>query len=172
MKYILILLFVIPTLCFSQEKATTESGKTVLLNKNGTWKYITAGKSNFIKKESTDKESYILSGTVKIETGKGDNVDVFFNGIILKGLWDEFLKRHSSEYEFFSLVANMLSLEAKYTLKNNLSFEPMTRQFFMYQDNSFICDYKMMGRNGYGNLVETSALVKYNPEKRTSSITE
>lgn len=166
MKTLLLGLFLIPALCFGQETATTSSGKKVILNKDGTWKYADAKKSggSFSKKVGADKSSYILNGTVEIENGHDDKVMVEFNASVPQKEWDDRTKG-KSEKDYFELIAGLLSLKAQYTLKNTLSFEPMKKQFFMYTDGYFMSSYKMMGKNGYGNSIETTALVKVDPEK-------
>lgn len=164
MKHIFIILFLIPTICFGQETATTSSGKKVILNKDGTWKYSDLKPSKGLsKKLSDDKSKYLLSNVVQVESGQGEKIDVEFNASVDKQIWDN-LTKGKSELEYFELIAGLLSIKAQYTLKNNLSFTPFKKQFFMYSDGVFMSSYKMSGRNGYGNLIETSALVKCNPE--------
>lgn len=165
-KAILFALF-LPMIGFTQEKATTETGKKVILKKDGTWEYTTTAsktkKVSALNKElSGDK--YMLSQVVLIETGKEQKVEVTFNASVPKQVWDELAsKNKDGESDYFALVASMLSINAKYTLKNPLSFEPFSKQFFMYMDGAFMSSYKMSGKNGYGNSVETTALVKYDP---------
>lgn len=171
MRYFLLFLIIAPLLSFSQETAITESGKKVKLNKDGTWVFIQAtsadkAESTFTKKINDNKESYMLSGVVMIKNGKEEKVPVTFSGSVPVQSWDNLAKTwKDGEADFFSFVCKMLSLEAQYKLKNNLSFEPFPKQFFLYYDNSFKSSYKMIGRNGYGNLIETSSLVSYDPAK-------
>ena len=137
-------------------------------------------KKQVVKKETTtfktDPRSdgnYHLSDIVKIENGEGENVDVVFTASVPFEIWDSVSKRFShSGKKYFSFISNLLSIQARHTLKNNLSFEPFSKQFFSFIDGRFVCDYKMMGRNGYGNLVETSSLVVYNPYTGSESMQE
>lgn len=122
----------------------------------------------FTKKFSGDSVSYVISDSINIQNGKSEYVKVFFIGSVAKAKWRELLVKNKNEKEFFELIGGMLSLEAQYKLKNKLSFEPFKRQFFFWDEKSkkFICDYKLMGRNGYGNMVETSVLAEYDPNEQ------
>jgi len=119
------------------------------------------------EKRLVDDSSYGLSGSVKVANGKEEKVAVNFRATVPIDVWKQLVvKSKMIEKEFFVLVAALLTLNAQYTLKNTLSFEPFPNQFFFYNKDEkvFISSYKMSGRNGYGNLVETSELVRYDPE--------
>jgi hypothetical protein len=90
---------------------------------------------------------------------------VTFEAKIDKAAWDEQIRKHDLESDYFELLVNFLSIKARYTLTNDLSFEPFKKQIVTYSNGDLICNYKMTGRNGFGNMVETSVLVKYNPDK-------
>lgn len=109
---------------------------------------------------------YNFKGSVMIKDGHGEKVKVLFSGSVDKNKWEELKKaKNYSDYDAFNLVASILSVNAQYKLKNSQSFSPLSNQFFMWSNdtNSFISNYKMMGRNGFGNLTESTALVEYNP---------
>jgi hypothetical protein len=174
--FFIIACLAISTVVISQETATTESGKKVILNKDGTWKYApeshskTLGSNTFTKLISDNNARYYLSDMVTIENGKEEEVPVKFNASIPKDAWDDLVKKYGMvESEYFALMARSLSLNAQYSLKNTLSFEPFTKQFFSLNDGVFVSDYKMVGKNGYGNAVETSVLVKYDPKELKSN---
>lgn len=116
------------------------------------------------RRYSSDSMTVYLSDTVEITNGKEEKIKVYFTGAVLPKVWDHFLET-KDEKDFFKLIVSILSIRAQYTLKNTLSFEPFKNEFFMWDDakKSFTCSYKMMGRNGYGNLLETSSLVEYDP---------
>lgn len=122
--------------------------------------------SKSLKKIDGYDTSYVLEDSCKVLNGKLEYVTVFFKTLVPVKVWDELISKYDNkEKEFFSSIGVGLTIKAKYTLSNNLSFEPFRHQFVLYDKNSntFNCDYKMMGRNGYGNMVETTALVKYDP---------
>jgi len=107
---------------------------------------------------------------VKIENGHGEKIAVLFSGKVDKYIWTDLVKKNNnSEKEAFDYIAWILSLRAQSSLKNELSFEPLKKQFFFNDRENFICDYKMMGRNGYGNLIEMSYLVTSASEYSTKS---
>lgn len=136
--------------------------------------------TNFKKTESTNGEKYFLEGVVSVENGHSESVDVTASASVKKEIWDSFVaklravqdssnrvnnKNHIvNDSTTFSFVLSMLTIKAKYTLKNSSSFVPLSKQFFTWYNGEFTCSYKMMGRNGYGNLVETESLVFYRPE--------
>ncbi len=121
--------------------------------------------ADFKKKLESDS-LYTITGSVMVKNGHDEKMKVVFTASVLKVKWDEIKKnKNYSDYDVFNLVASMLNSDAKYKLKNKESFVPLPTQFFMWNSdrNSFISNYKMMGRNGFGNLSETTALVEYNP---------
>ncbi len=123
--------------------------------------------STFSKRLSADSLDYFLSDMVAIKNGKEESVKVSFRASIPVEVWKDYVKRyHNKEKDLFLLISSILSLNAQYTLKNTLSFEPIKSQFFMYdkENKVFMSNFKMMGRNGYGNLVETSEIVRYDLE--------
>ena len=116
----------------------------------------------FSQLPKTIKDSlYIFTDIpVNIENGHGDKVKVLFSGKVDKNIWTGLVqKNNNSEKVAFDYIAWILSLRAQSSLKNELSFEPLKKQLFFNDHENFICDYKMMGRNGYGNLQETSVIV-------------
>ena len=127
--------------------------------------------ADFKKTFLTGDSIYNITGSVMIKNGHDEKVKVLFKGSVSKDKWNELttVKKYS-DYEAFDLVTSILSLNAQYKLKNKESFSPLPSQFFMWSsdNNAFICNFKMMGRNGYGNLIETTALVDYNPLKETN----
>jgi len=120
--------------------------------------------SGIIEKKLDDNIYKFKDIPVEIENGHGEDIEVLFSARISMYVWKDFVSKNgNNEKKAFLLVASMLSLQAKLSLENVLSFEPLKKQFFTINDQGFICAFRMMGRNGYGNLVETSALVTYKP---------
>lgn len=148
------------------KKATT---KSTTAKSSTTTKSATSSKNvSGFKKTLSGDSLYSLAGDVMIKNGHDEKVKVSFRASVLKDKWDEFTKtKKYSDIDAFELVAALLALNAQYTLKNTDSFVPLPSQFFMWSsdNNSFMANFKMMGRNGYGNLTETSTLAFYDPYK-------
>lgn len=112
---------------------------------------------------------YSLIGSVMLENGHKEKIKVLFESTVSINKWDVLKKEKKySDYDLFSLAAMILTSNAKYKLKNTESFSPLPKQFFMLSKDSdeFISNFKMMGRNGFGNLTETTSLVSYNPYEK------
>jgi hypothetical protein len=152
MKYFLLVILLTSFTAYGQTKPTQTKSKAVATSKT------------FKKQLSEDKQSYLLSDVVKIENGKGDNIPVTVTATIDKATWDTVVKKRVLESDYFELIVNMLAIKAQFTLENTLSFEPFKKQSMKYIDGAFVCNFKMMGRNGFGNMVETSTVVKCDPE--------
>jgi hypothetical protein len=151
MKYFFLAILLTSFTAYGQTKPSQTKSKAVATSKT------------FKKQLTEDKKSYLISDLVKIENGKEEDVPVTFTVTVDKAAWDQLIK-DKLEPDYFELIASMLAIKAKFTLDNNLSFEPFKKQSMKYIDGVFTCDFKMMGRNGYGNMVETSTLVKCDPE--------
>jgi hypothetical protein len=123
-------------------------------------------KSTFNKEFDATKSEYYFDNVVKVKNGHDEDVDVKVTGSVPVKAWSKYVNHLSDEIAFVTLVHH-LSLEAQYQLKNPLSFEPMKTQFFMWyeKDSCFVCIYKYMGRNGYGNMIEGESIVQYKPGK-------
>jgi len=140
---------ILSSVCFSQSKISEDG--------------------NF--KIDSGADSYYLSGVVKVLNGKAEDVDVSFSATIAKDAWDNSKKlRGMSDQKYFELVGKMLSMSAQNQLKNNLSFEPFPKQYFSWLDTHFESHYKLAGRNGYGNLTETTVLAFYDPTENPTGI--
>lgn len=127
---------------------------------------VSAQKSSFTKTLSKDQKEYYISDTVTVENGKDEKVKKFFSLSVDTSVWTNFVKKHEGEQSAFDFIANMLTINVKYKLKNRLSFEPIDGNFITWydKDNSYITNYKLMARNGYGNLTEGEIFVEYKPE--------
>lgn len=118
------------------------------------------------KSQSSDSEYFFNNIPVPIENGHGDTIKVLFWGSITKKLWAALLEKNDyDETKAFYYLGQGLSLKAQYILKNPLSFEPFKKQKFVSHGGNVLCMYEMMGKNGYGNSVETTTIVDYNPLK-------
>jgi hypothetical protein len=158
-------LFIISFLCMTQI-VNAQTTKKETTNKNIVKTTNPKAPADFKKTLLPGDSVYNFKGTVMIKNGHGEKVKVFFTGSVDKNKWEELKKsKNYSDYDAFNLVASILSVNAQYKLKNTQSFSPLSDQFFMWSNdtNSFISNYKMMGRNGFGNLTESTALVEYNP---------
>jgi hypothetical protein len=122
------------------------------------------------KMEARGQDTINVSGYRMFEDGHGELVKVFFEGWkIPKDKWREMAVKNNkgSDEGWFETLTWIFSYDAQNQLKNRESFVPLRKQFFMWSDEgSYLCSYKLMGRNGYGNLIELEALVEYNPDKK------
>jgi len=118
-----------------------------------------------------DSNYYSLSGSVFISNGHDEKVKVYFEGYVPVVNWNETFKMAFSkgydkaEINLFESVTYLISVDAKFKLKNKESFVPLPKQFFIWDDESksFLSNYKMMGRNGFGNLIEMTAISLFKP---------
>jgi len=123
----------------------------------------TQSKKFILKAVSQDGKDYLLSDSVTIENGKGEKIKVLVEASVPVRIWDKY--KGNDEKEYYWLISNMLALKAKSVLKNTLSFEPIKKQYVTWSrdDGAFYTNFKFMGRNGYGNMVETTEIVYYQP---------
>ena len=139
---------------------------------------IVLGQS-FSKKTFKDKE-YVISDTIRIKNGHDELVSVSFVGIFTQKVWNDYVDsqkaiqdslniKYSVNYTVtdstvFTMINEIISSKAQYQLKNHISFVPLKSQFFFWyeREDKFVCDYKMMGRNVYGNLTEVSVPIEFN----------
>lgn len=146
MKKILLIISLAPAFCIAQDVS-------ILL-------------THPVQKTKMDSQYVFTNIMIAVEDGHGDTVMVSFSGYSTLPTWNNVLEKNDyDEVRAFSVMAQSLSLEAKYKLKNPLSFEPFKKQSFLSMDGSIVSMYKMMGKNGYGNSIETTAMVKYNPKQ-------
>lgn len=115
-----------------------------------------------LPKRTVKSEYYFTDIPVTVYNGHEDSINVLFSAAIDTTLWQKYVAtQKNNERDAFSAVAMYLSLSAKYTLNNKLSFEPFKKQFFSGKKKTFECLYKMSGKNGFGNDVEGSEIVYY-----------
>lgn len=131
---------------YSQTKATTEIGKQVILNDDGTWQYSSEKKQGISIPNFTDKTFYWKDGYDKI-------VQVsFFN--LLSDV------KEIDKNLFQKMFMNSL-IEAKYKLKNKVSFVPKELSFMKDKKGGYIIKVKYLGKNAYGSESESSSLFSY-----------
>jgi hypothetical protein len=166
MKFILPLLMLFSSSAFAQKKdkpKTDQSTKSTQVQlPRISIPTITLSSSLNKKIHPSDSTKYYISDSVQVTNGKEEKVKVLFEAVVPIKIWDV-KSAMQDEKLYFSEICSSFSIKAQYTLKNSLSFEPFKKQFFMWEDSRsvFICNFKMMGRNGYGNLIEGSSLVEY-----------
>jgi hypothetical protein len=141
---------------------------------------LTSLVSNAQFKKTTTSDKYIIIDSVKIKNGHNEYNTITVKGMFPQKIWDDYVikqktlqdslnTKYSKNYittdsSVFTFLIQILSIKASGSgLKYPDSFIPLNEQFFSWyeKENSFMCNYKMMARNGYGNLTETSALVMY-----------
>lgn len=98
--------------------------------------------SNAMAKSEKNGIYFFEDIPVSIENGHGDSVVVLFSAYIQKKVWDDFALSYNMNEKFaFSRIARSLSLNARYVLKNDLSFEPLKKQKFINDASVFQCMY-------------------------------
>ena len=119
------------------------------------------------KKTTYSATEYAIMDSVKITTGHGDTVNSFVVCVVPMKIWDDAVKaKEMSDEKYLSHAVNMVAIAAQFTLKTPASFEARRNQFISWMDKKgFTSAFKMMGRNGYGNMTETVAFVSWNPAK-------
>lgn len=151
MKKILSLICVaISTFGFSQEIATTENGKKVILNKNGTYEFI---------KSNVAKESLLLISDFKLENGRmtaiqkncmiknGDNklADV----IITVGCDEEKFK--SIGIDNINKMLNIINNESISATKNKYTYNPKIIKLSYMKDDTWHSTLEYTAQNDYGS---------------------
>ena len=121
------------------------------------------------KKSIKNDTEWLITDSVTITDGYKESVKVYVIMGCPKDKWDQFLKlnENTTDSSGLYLAISMLAIDAQYSLKNTASFVPMRKQIITWDEkqNGFSCWFKMMGRNGYGNLIETDKIVVYKPFK-------
>ena len=139
---------------YSQTKATTEIGKQVILNDDGTWQYTNKKKQEVSIPNFTDKTFYWKDGYDKV-------VQVSFFNLLsdVKGI-DKNL--------FQKMVIKSLT-DAKYKLKNKVSFVPRELSFMKDKKGGYIIKVKYLGKNAYGSESENSSFFAYDQNGESSN---
>jgi hypothetical protein len=149
-KIILLLVLFCSGFVFGQETATTESGKTVYLNKNGTYKYAkkeeitsTIIKENDIVKIGEDvmfkpKPFYIINGDEK-------NVEVKFSFSC------SFNRYSSISIDDINGMVSTANIKAMFFMKNRRTYVPKKITFFFSEREShWIISIDYVASNDYG----------------------
>jgi hypothetical protein len=132
---------------FSQVKATTEEGKQVLLNENGTWAYTGTGESPKLNiPDFDDKSFYWKNGYDKI-------VSVKFQNLMPKPITLD-------KAIFKSMVMDCMT-KAKYKLKNKLSYVPVDLSIMKRETDEYVMIIKYLGKNAYGAESKESSYFTY-----------
>jgi hypothetical protein len=129
------------------------------------YKSSAQGVHAFQKKIDDTKKAYLLEDVIIIENGKEEEIKVKFSASVPIEVWSKNWKKSGEkEKEYFNSIAFLLSIQAQNSLANPLSFQPFAKEFFTWDNQKFVCNYKMSGKNGLGNSVETSLIVKSDPD--------
>lgn len=148
-KILLIICVTMSYFGFSQEIATTESGKKVILNKNGTYEFI---------KTNVAKESLLLISDFKLENGRmtaiqkncliknGDNklADV----IITVGCDEEKFK--SMSIENINGMLNIINDKSISATKNKYTYNPKIIKLSYMKDDTWHSTIEYTAQNDYG----------------------
>lgn len=154
------LLFISTMLCasiaLSQEYATTETGKVVQLNKNGTYKYVKPKESSPIYETDFKKKDGKVSINNKtisliLADKKMQNVDLTF-----QSTERQFMQTNVDNMNI--MVANA-NIEAMSRMKNKYTYMP--RSVYMYFSeniNKWIVSITYTSENDYGGSKEGKAV--------------
>jgi len=113
----------------------------------------------------TDSSKIVINNlSLNILNGHGESVEVKFTIYSDIKSWNYLIWHHHNNDEMDAVqdIADDISNEAQQSLKNILSFQPFKKEFITIQNGTATCNYKMMGKNGYGNDIETSQEVSVN----------
>lgn len=158
MKKILIFLF-FPLIVSAQEYATTDNGKRVLLNKNGTYKYLKDTPNNndriFLKNfKETDGLVIYPEALIKMENADEKKIDVKFSFISTK---EEFSTLTESSINIMVTKAN---IEVMHLMKNKYTYTPKKILMIHSAENqNWIIDIAYTAQNDYGGLKDGHKLV-------------
>lgn len=144
-KFIILFLSLTFINTYSQTIATTEMGKEVILNKDGTWKYSNE-KETISTPTFTDK-------TFKWKNGYDKIVEVNFLNFLSS-------EKKIDKTIFDKMIMNSL-VKAKYKLKNKTSFVPRELSFMDSKKGGYIVTVKYLGKNSYGAESESKTMFLY-----------
>lgn len=148
-KLNLIICFIISYIGFSQEIATTESGKKVILNKNGTYEFL---------KTNVAKENLLLSSDFKLENGRmtaiqkpcliknGDNK---FTEVIITVGCDE-QKFKSMSIEKINEMLNIINDQSISATKNKYTYNAKIIKLSYMKDDTWHSTIEYTAQNDYG----------------------
>jgi hypothetical protein len=113
--------------------------------------------TTFSKITTSDRLTYVITDSVNVKNGKGEIIKVFTTLAVGKDIWDKATLRWR-ESEYLDYVVNEIAENAKESATNQLSFEPLNNNHISYDNKTglYTSNYRMMARNGFGNLVETT----------------
>ncbi len=129
---------------------------TVLLNK-------LSNQQAKAKRVIQDELYHFTDVPISIKNGHGEYKTILFSTEISKRVWQDLKKDGATDHQIMNFIAKGLSMIAQSKLENQLSFDPLKRQFFTESERKIICYYATMARNGYGNLSETEVSVTFDP---------
>lgn len=166
----LMLLFLFaPLLSHSQLLASTEDGRTVILNKNGTYK--------FAKKESaspliTEKDFKIVGESVKVPNRKLSVFDASNNSVVVDFTYES-NKRQYNYINSAKLMAMIVlaNAETMYKMKNKYSYIP--KKIDVYYNEHFsnwVVAIDYLAENDYGASKNGLAKAKFTSSGEFSDV--
>ncbi len=159
-----LLLLLTPMCFFAQERVTTSSGKTVLLNSNYTWKYED-------QKDSGLKPEYFKTSSNSITAGLLDKIKISVKNGEDQDVNVEFsFNSKTEEFNAISIekIQRMIDYSRDFVtigLKNKYSFIPRKVSIYYSNDRggwAVIWDYT--AKNSYGGEVQGSNVVMFDNE--------
>lgn len=164
------LLLIVANFSFAQEFATTESGKKVQLNKNGTYTFVNESiiketiltNSDFSLKDDyytfISKPYYILNGDDKLV-----NIDLIYSAKSV------FFK--SINAEKISFMISMANLKTKYSMKNKRTYVPRkVTIIYSESSNTWMLGLEYISQNDYGANKDGDSYVTFEKDGTFKSI--
>lgn len=159
-----LLLLLTPMCFFAQERVTTTSGKTVILNTDYTWKYEDQQSSGLKPEYFKTSNSNVTAGLfdkvkIPIKNGEDQIVNVFFE---FTSTTEEFNRISSKKLD------KMIDYSREYVmlyLKNKYSFIPR-KVSISHSDskNAWVIIWEYTAKNSYGGETEGTKVLLYDDE--------
>ncbi|OHT44470.1 hypothetical protein [Flavobacterium tructae] len=159
MKQFYLLAFIITSsVIYSQEIATTESGKKVQLNKNGTYKYLSSSKnieSTVLKETDFIKtEEYVKFKNQEIYVLNGDEKPVLTSF----SFGSDFNRFSSLSIEQINSMISTANIKTMFQMKNRRTYVPKKISFFFVEkDSTWMINISYIASNDYGGQKDGSA---------------
>lgn len=158
----LLLIIIVQSFCYSQEIATTESGKRVQLNSNGTYQVL----------EDVNVFSLNLSDFNFVNEKYSIKEKIFQIRCIDKKLHEfdltTFISKNQMEKLSVDKISEMIALsneKTTYSLKNKYTYSPKSiRLDFQEKDQRWCAWVQYTAQNDYGATKDSYSFVFFNPD--------
>src|SRR6218665_912071 len=164
MKRIAMLLLLAGCFANAQETATTEDGKVVILNKNGTYKYLKQPSSAVPKEttyltqkdfKKTEKGYTILPRKIFLKNAEEEIIPITFS---FTASDEEFAK---TNVQWINEMISTANMETMYKLKNKFTYSPRKMMLFYDPREKFwIASITYTAQNDYGATKDGTAVCR------------